>query len=824
MGQVLRLLVMQRFSQTLRGIARNRRACFPILVCLTIGIGVSAAVVSIAHKVLLQPLAYPDFQDLVVPFRSSGWPSKGSETHFSLREYLQLRQECRTLLSLSAILGFTSEVVVDEDREKVGVGAITPDFFEMLGVREADVGRLFWMEDDEANGPRRIVLSHHFWKVRFGADDSILGKTVKFEKTDYEIVGVLPESFQEPSVLFPAPVDVWVMIQPLIGSQGKHGADNVTLRLLGRLRPDRTLEHFLREYRRVSSRIEHPPGLAVDGMARAVDRLSSRTNRALRPVILLLSIATGLLLVVSVANAANLFLARSTSRFPELRVRLSIGASKRKVAMDLLLEALLLSLAATGAALLLAAWGVRGFVNLSPIPVPRSGDIGIDSTTLASALLVALVAGCLIGAAPLTVVRHALASLLPGTGGEWSRRNRMRYAFFCAQISLTVILLIGSGLLAKSFFRLWTDEIGYDKNRISLFGFHQPTSTPTSMNVYTRLGNRLMQSLAVESIAFSSEVPLTGPRGLTGAFIRGNTRFSSNDEVTWSETYVSSGYFRTMGIEFIQGRNFDAQAYFLPEESAAVEGQANPKGEGPAAIEPAIFNETFFRRYWPDGGNPIDEQLTLGSHRVRIIGIVKDVRLTSVDELPPVQLYLPRRSGRQTQMVVRSAIPAALLAKIVALELRRIRTGLELSRYADIAELVSRSMSRYRFFAYLFGLLAVMALILAATGIYSIASFLVAAQRREIGVRKAFGATWQNILEQLGKPFLLLASLSTLAGVAATAGCAGYLRSLLWEVSPVDPWAYFTGAGIVIAMSTASCLWPTYRQSRLSPWTVLRCD
>jgi len=820
---------MRQLLQDLRYAARHwaRKPGFALVVVLTLalGIGANAAIFSVVDAVLLKPLPFPEPDELVQIH--SQFPGLGfDEFWISGPEFLELR---RWATSYEAVGGYAlrSENVAGGERPlRADVAYVSADVWPVLGVA-ARYGRTFNEQEDLPNADPVVVLSHGFWQRVFGADRDLIGRTIEVDGETHTVVGVVPPEVD----LEDAGVEVWLPLGLDPANPGGRGGH--FLRVIARLSEDAHLSQAREEMAALMTRWQeefpdtHTPN--PETHAFKIEPLKEEMVGEVRPAMLLLLGAVGLVLLIACANVANLLLARAETRQREIAIRTALGAHHGRLIRQFLTESVLLALVGGVLGLGFAFWGLKALLAAYPESVPRIGGIGVDGRVLAFTLAASLLTGLVFGLAPALHARtraffNALREGTRSSGGR--RRHWFRRALVVAEVALAAVLVVGAGLLLKSFWTLLQVDPGFRADGVLSCQIELPqASYPEPVQVasfYDRLIVRLESLPGVESAAAAAGLP---PRRSVNANDTEFEGLAQDDEgpahnVDYYQ-YVSPGYFATMEIPVLQGRGF-------AETDAA---------DGPAVV---VVNQTLAETFWP-GENPVGRRLRRGWYNNvpeidepwhTVVGVVADVKQGGMDQEVGTELYFLARqmpatvqqAPRTMNLLLRTDGDPWALAPTVRAEVGRMDPSLPVADLRPMETVVADSMVRPRFISLLVGLFAGLALALAAVGTYGVLSYAVEERRYEMGVRMALGARGSSVLLLVLRQGMGL----VIAGLAVGVGLALLLREVLanqlYGVEPTDPVTYAVVAAVLMLVALVACLIPAGRAMRTNPVVALKAE
>ena len=801
----------QDFRYALRRLIGAPGFTATVVATLALGIGANTAIFSVVNGVLLSPLPYPESGRLV----QINHVYDGSfEASVSARGFTEYRQTLRILDGIAAETGWAANLTGIGEPERIVAVRVSADYFTVLGVPPAE-GRAFREGEDQAGNDYVVVISDGFWKRRMGSAPDAVGSQLKLNGESYEIVGITPPGFVD---FFNTTAELW---RPLVftPAQLSGGWTNEFLNVTGRLRDATTYEvangALEDEAQRLKS--DYPDDLPPVWSLRATP-LEERARAGIRPALLVLLGAVGLVLLIACANVANLLLARASGRAKEVAIRAALGAARGRILRQLLTESVVLAVTGGGIGVLLALWGARLLGGALPAGLQPAVDVSVDGAVLAFAATLAIVTGLLFGLAPAvqlsrTDVQHTLRE-----GGRSGRADRagqfLRRSLVATEIALALALLAGAGLLMKSFARLQAVDPGFESSKVLTFSLFLPAieypNDTTRIAFLDRVLTAIREVPGVESVAGTSVLPFSGGWSTASFSVEGFTP-GDNEPGPWGDIRnVAPGYFETMKIPLKSGRTFNWQ-------------------DGPPSLPVAVIDEVLAQRYWPDQ-DPIGRHLSFDNAsdpnalRYQIIGVVGHAAHEGLDAEPRVQFY---RTYRQLNpgalsIVVRTATEPSSLVRAVRVAVQSVDDDMPLGRIATMEELISDSVGQRRLSAALLGGFALLALSLACLGIYGVMSYVVAQRRQEIGVRIALGAGAASVVGLFLKQGASLVVAGLFFGLAGAYGLTRVLRSQLFGVEATDP-VTFAGVAALLVITALTATWlPAQRAARLDPVVALR--
>ncbi len=819
---------METVFQDLRDGVRAlvRRPGFTLIAVLTLGLGIGAntAIFSVVNGVLLRPLAYRESERIVTLLQEGRQP-------VSPANFLDLRATSRSFAEIAAAEAWGGVLTGNERPEVIGGLRMGEGLFPLLGV-EPLLGRMLQPEDYQPGKDHVLVLSHKLWQRTFGGDPKILGKNLRLSGESYTVVGVMPSQFQFPP-FWATRAEMWT---PLELSNRATSRDASSLRLFARLKPGATLEQAKVEMETISKQLAAAYPETNTGLDIRVDWLNEKVVGNVRLALLVLSAAVGLVLLIACANVACLLLARSSVRQRETAVRLALGATRWRIMRQLLTESLLISICGGIAGTLLAVWGVEWMTAILAgnssgfsLRLPRLSEIRVDTAALTFTFVVSLLTGVVFGLAPaLATSRLDLNDTLrEGGRGMAGGRRRLREALVVAELALALVLLIGAGLLVNSFIKLRAVDPGFNPRNvltatISLAGASQYTG-PARETLYRNLIDRIAALPGVESASAINHLPLAGDTWGTTMTIEGRPLPPPGREVRAIFRVSRPGYFRTMGVAMIAGRDFN-------------------QGDAPDSPGVVILNQTLARQHWPSE-NPLGKRITLDDPRettrapqwLTVVGIAKDVKQDNWTDQPLDEIYLPFQQSRSfysstagpftsMTLVVRTVVEPRSLATALPETVRRLDPNLPVSNLISLEQVIADTLWQPRFNLQLIGLFAGVALALAAIGLYGVMSYTVSLRTHEVGIRMALGAQRYDVLKLVLAGGLRLALLGVGFGLVASVMLTRLMTRLLFEVSATDLSIFAAIAALLVLVALVACWIPARRASKVDPIIALRYE
>ena len=774
------------------------------IVALALGIGANTAIFSAVNAVLLQPLPFPEPERLVLVRDVQ----LTEDTPASYPEYLDWRDQAQTFEDLAAAFNSSYSLTGQGEPEQLSGVRVSANLLPMLGIKPV-IGRNFEPEEESRNGERVVILSHSLWQRRFGGDSGVLGQNITFGGQSFIVIGVLPPGVRGvlPSVDQPEQSrDVWMPLRLAAPPRGLH-----FMTVIGRLRPGLTLAQARIEVEEIAERLRQ--NQSTDHGVRLVP-LAQFVVGNTRSTLLILLAAVGLVLLIACANVANLMLARAASRRKEIAVRLALGASRARLVRQMLTESVLLALVSGALGVVLALWGADSLAVLASSWLPRAEQIKLDSTVLLFTLAVSLLTAILFGLAPALRASSAQLSEVLKKGGQRAGhgRDRLRGLLVVSEVALSLVLLIGAGLLIRSFVTLLNVDKGFDPRQLLALDISLPQSRyaepPKQALFFQQLLERVAGLPDVDRVAAISDLPL-GDGGTNGdTRIEGKT-FPPDSQPIAEKLIVSADYFRVMRIPLRAGRYF-----------AETDAPGNP--------QVALINESFARTYFP-GEDPIGKRIDFGWETTgwqEIVGVVGDVKHYELEEAALPATYVPQlqRPSLSMTVVLRTTADPRSLSAAVRSQVFLLDKDQPISRVRVMEEVVSASVASRRLSMVLVAGFAVVALALAAVGLYGVMSYVVTQRTQEIGVRMALGARAGDVLGLVLRQGMSLVLLGVGLGLAAALALTRLMASLLYGISATDFPTFAVIALLLTTVALLACYLPARRATRVDPMVALRYE
>jgi putative ABC transport system permease protein len=807
--------LLQDLRYAFRLLAKSPSFTLIAVLTLALGIGANTAIFSVVNAVLLRPLGFRDPAKLVLVAEKSKYPTIST----SYENYQDWRDQSHSFESLEATRGTAMTLSGSGEPENLNVRMATAKLFPLLGV-DARLGRTFSADEDRAGGTPVAILTYGLWQRRFGGSPDVLGKPITLDAQPYTVIGVLPAGFE---LLQPA--DVFLPFHPWAHTLPDDRNWHPGIIVIGRLKPGASLDQARTEMVGITKRLEEQYPIYNTGTSADVVALQEQMVQNVRPALVLLLGAVSFVLLIACANVANLLLARAASRGREVAIRTSMGASRGRVVRQLLTESVLLSLAG-GILGLLIAWASLGpLLKLSAGTVPNVFDVTLDPAVLAFTLGMSIITGLIFGIAP---AMRTTKQDLRGTLNEGSRgstagpgHHRLRGSLISMEIALALLLLVGAGLLLRSFSRLQEIPPGFQPDHLFV------ADLPISQSAYAkpeqrfqffdRVVDRARTLPGVRSAAAASFLPVSGGGGLLHFNIAGRPPKSPNDYIAAGYRTVTPNYFETLGIPLLQGR------LFIPHDNE----------RSPAVV---IINSTMAHTYFPNE-NPLGHRIQVGATpdpdptvpNMEIVGVVGDV-LQGLGVDPKAEMYLPYRQADgvlpvfQLSIVMRTSGDPLQQSAALRSALSEIDPNQPLVKVRTMEDNIASTVAQPRFRTWLIGIFAALAVMLAAVGIYGVMSYSVTQRTNEIGIRVTLGAQPNDVFRTVVGEGLRFALIGICIGIVAGLLLTRLLQSFLYGISAADPLTFVAVTVLLLAVALAASFFPARRATRVDPMIALRYE
>jgi putative ABC transport system permease protein len=786
------------------------------VIALALGIGANTAIFSVVNELLLSPLPYANAEQLVMVWEHNR-PRDVHQNVVSTANFLDWREQSQSFADMAAFYDARFNLTGSGEPFEIPAQVATENIFSLLGV-EPILGRNFTREDVAPDAPSVVILGYGLWQSRFGADPSIVGKTITLNGSSATVVGVLPAGFQwfiKKGSLTDKPAELWT---PFIFTEQHRVRRGRFISSVARLKPGVSPAQAQAEMTTIGARLEQQYPALNTGWGVEVVPLREQFVGDVRPALWILLGAVGFVLLIACANVANLLLARAAARHREIAVRTALGASRLRIIRQLLTESVLLSVLGGALGLMLAWWGIGALAALSPSDLINLENVSLNLSVLSFTLLVSLLTGIIFGLVPAfeATKLNLTESLKEGDKGASgnARTRRLRNAFVIAEMALALVLLTSAGLLIRSFMRLQTVNPGFEADRLLTMRVVLPGRK--YREEYQRVGffkqavERINRLPGVESAGAVSFLPFAGIGAATGFTVEGRPEPEAGQRPTTDVRVTDAGYFRAMNIPLISGRVFTEQ-------------------EATEKRNVAVINDAMARKHFA-GEDPLGKRVTvrMGENPAptMIVGVVGDVKHRSLDQEVKPMVYWPHPELAYTTMtiVVRTQGEPLGLAAAAQREIQAIDAEQPVSDIRTMEQLLAASVARARFNTLLLGIFAALALVLAAVGIYGVMAYSVTQRTREIGIRIALGARGADVLKMIIGQGMTLALIGVCLGLVASFALTRLMSSLLFGVSATDPLT-FTGVSLLLAaVALLACYIPARRATKVDPMVALRYE
>ncbi len=782
------------------------------IVTLALGIGANSAIFSVVNAVVLRPLPYQDSERLAML-----WTTKDANLAqpFSFADYNDLKSQARSFSAIGAASPLWSFTLTgDGEPEPIQGMYFSASMFDLLKVAP-EKGRAFTADEDRTGGPPVVIISRALWERRFGGDPNVIGKPMAISGTTATIVGIMPAPFQ---FLDPA-AELWM---PLWQNQFASSARQVRLlSVAGRLNDGVQTSEANAELTNIAQRLESAYPDSNRGVSLRVVPLHAQVTGKVRPALLLLFGAVGLVLLIACANIINLMLVRSAARRREIAVRAALGAGRLRLLRQLLTESITLSLIGGAAGVLIGSWGVNALLALNPIPIPSYNKIGVDMTVLAFTLVASVVTGVVFGLAPAwQSLRVDLNSALKeggrGSVAEHGQR-RLSSLLVITEMAMAMVLLIGAGLLLRSFAHLLDVKPGFTTENLLTMQIGLPNvayQEPQKRAAFLQqLETSLRGAPEVASVGFVTRLPLMSTmNNITSYLAIEGREVPAGERPEIDFRRASTGYFQTMGIPLLSGR--------LVTEQDVTNGSRF-----------VLINEAMAKRFW-HGEDPVGKRIsTMVSSGQQIpwqtiVGVVGNVRHLGLDVEPRPEIYYHTNTSPPfgPVVVIRTTSDPSRLISIARAKVRELDRDVPISNVNTMEQLVAQSVAQRRFGMFLLGTFALLALLLAGIGIYGVVSYSVTQRTQEIGVRMALGASATDVLKMVLRNGMSLALIGVGLGLVGAFGLTRLMSRLLFEVTPTDVTTFALVSVGLISVALLACYLPARRAMKVDPLEALRYE
>ena len=804
----------QDVRYALRGMIKQPGFSMVVVATLALGVGANTAIFSIINGVVLRPLPYEDPEELVFVWEQNY--QRDVETNVvSPANYFAWKEQNEVFAELGVVTEMSATITGDRGPARIGLMYLSPSIFTMLGAR-AQAGRLLVNDDELESSPPVVVLSDGFWQRRFGSDPKVIGQAITLNGSSYEVVGVLPSGFD-----FEVPVkfnsagsrDVWT---PVRFDESARSARGRWLQVLARLESGVSVERAQSNMTALASRLEQEYQEFQSGWTVNVIPLHTQLVGDVRTPLFVLLGSVGFVLLIACANVANLLLARSSGRQREIAVRSALGAGRSRVVRQLLTESAILAITGGVAGLLLAYAALRALLAASPVNLPRLEEIGIDYRVVGFAFATSLLTGLLFGALPaLRATGLAIKEGLVeggGRGGTGLRSNRIRSGLVVVEFALSMVLLVGAGLLVRSFTRLLNVNVGFDTTNVTTAQITLPDTDYTQPHQRVEFFEDLVtQVQALPGVSVASAVtfmPLAGPGSATSFWVNDRPVPADGERPVADLRWVHRDYHRALGVPLLTGRLF-----------APTDTDETPLG--------VIINETAANEFWPNE-SALGKTISMpwGDTLVaEVIGVVGNVRHNGPTTRPRAKFYWDHRqfsAFSEMTVFVRSLSDPSMLSTSIRQVVADLNPSLPVYNVRTMDSYYSDTLAQDRFTMLALGVSAFVALLLASVGIYGVMSYSVTERAREIGIKMALGARASSVTLQVLRGGGFLIGIAVVVGAVGSFALSRLMQGMLYEVRATDPLTMLGVSVLLTAVAVVACLFPARRASKVDPMEALR--
>jgi putative ABC transport system permease protein len=800
-----------------------------VILALALGIGANTAIFSVVNSVLLRPLPYDEADALV--FLNEKSPVL-DEMSISYPNFEDWRAQNQSFERIGVYNRSSYNLTGTGEPERIITGQVSADLFTVLHATPA-IGRVFTNEEDKPGGPPVVVLSHGLWQRRFGGQASVLNQPIQLNGKSYTVIGIMPADYQ-----YPSRVEMWVPVGQLSDrAEWKSRGNHPGLYGVGRLKPGVTFDQAVADMARVASNLaaQYPDSNTNNGirLRPLLEIYVSDIRRALWVIFA----AVAFVLLIACANIANLLLARATARRKEMAIRSALGAGRWRIARQLLTESILLSVVGGVLGLVLGRWGIKLILYISPDAIPRAREIGLDWKVLGFTIGISFITGILFGLVPaLQAGEVDVHETLKDTGRGVSGRQWLRSSLVVVEVATTLILLIGAGLMIRSFYLLQKVNPGFSYEHLTSFSISLPQkkyeAEETKINFYRNLLESLRATPGVEAAAAASGLPLGNNGWQTSFTIDGRPEPARGETPLMEACLVTPDYFKAMNIPVLKGRVFndhDDKSHLVGKDLSKL--SENEKTV--AGVNSIVIDEEFARRYWPNE-DPVGKRIKLGGGHgngfapvLEVLGVVGRVKMDSLSQdSNRVQGYFPYAqmpAGGMTLVVKGSGDPTQLVAA-ARQQVKAIDPDQPIYSPRSMGDIRAESVAPERLNLTLLSLFAGIALVLAIVGIYGVMSYSVTQRTHEIGIRMAIGASRADVFKMILGHGMKLTLVGIVVGLLGAFALTRLMATMLFGVEPTDATTFATIAVLLIAVALLACYLPGRRATRVEPTISLRYE
>jgi putative ABC transport system permease protein len=780
------------------------------VLALALGIGANTAIFSVVNAVILRPLPYPEPEQLAMVWLDNRRQGIRDDIT-SYPNFIDWRDQNHVFQGMAGMRTAAFTLTGVGEPEQLRGASVSINFFQLMGIGPAQ-GRGFTPEEETPGKDQVVVIGHGLWQRRFGADPKIIGQTLTLNGRPFTVIGIMPEGFQ-----FPARVEIWSPLAP--SPQLRAARGSFWLPVVGRLKPGVTRQQAQADMDLIAQRLEQQYSQQNAGYGINVVPLHEQVVGQVRQALLVLLGAVAFVLLIACANVANLLLARAAERQKEMAIRTALGAGRRRIIGQLLIESVMLAMLGGALGLLLAKWGLDLLIAFSPSNIPRLENISLDGRVLGFTFLVSMLTGLVFGLAPaLQASNPELNETLKESGrsgGVGVSGQRIRKLLVVSEIALALVLLIGAGLMIRSFWQLQKVDSGLNAENVLTVRLSLPrTKYPEGQNVsafYQQTQERLAALPGVQAVGATSGVLLEKLANSSIFAIEGRPLEPQAQRLELPFDAVSPNYFRAMGIQLVKGRLFTEQ-------------------DKPDSTQVAIINETMVRRYFPNE-DPLGKRFTFGdggsnASWITIVGIVRDTRRQGLDEPIRIESFMPhsQMAARSMELVIRTVSDPLAMTKAVRDAIWSLDKDLPVANMRTMEQVLAERTAPRRLNMMLLGLFAAVALVLAAVGLYGVMSYSVTQRTHEIGIRMALGAQPRDVLKLVVGQAVMLSLAGVGIGLAAAFALTRLMATLLFGVSATDPLTFGAIALLLTVVALVASFIPARRAAKVDPMIALRYE
>jgi len=785
------------------------------IITLALGIGANTVIFSVVDSVLLRPLPFKDADRLVLLWETNpqqNSPDGKNAQASGIANFTDWNSQNQVFDAMSAYFNWTYNLTGVDEPERLEAAVVTGSFFDVLGV-QSSMGRAIIPDDDQSGKDNVVVLSHGFWQRRFGSDTAIIGKAITLNQNSFTVIGVMPRDFKFPD----RKVELWVPAG--FSAAQKQDRAGKFLKVIARLKSNVKVEQARAAIVAIAGQLEQQYPDTNAGWSVALAPLQENEVSGTRTALLLLLGAVGFVLLIACANVSNLLLARAAARRKEMAIRSALGASRRRLIGQMLTESALLALFGAGAGILLAVWGMDILISLNPGDIPRLADARIDGRVFAFTLMLSISTAFIFGIVPaLFASKTNLQEAIKDTAQTSTSSSGLKFhsLLIVSEIAVTLVLLVGAGLMIRSFLRLHEVNPGFNTENMLTMRIWLPGSRYGSNEQQTAFFQQVIDRIEtvpeVRDVGAIQDIPLKANRMGFSFTIEGRAATSSVEEPNAAYRAITPEYFRTMSIPLLGGREFTRQ---------------DDRNAPPVVIINRSMAQQFFT-----GEDPIGKRIRFGEQDApwySIVGIVGDVKHMGLDAQEGAAIYQPYGQKRfsflrwMTLVIRTDSEPTGAIAAVRS-QVQAVDKDQPIYDIATLEQLLSTSVAQPRFYMALLGSFALLALILASVGIYGVMSFSVNRRRREMGIRLALGADRRDIFKLVVARGLLLTLTGVVIGVAASFALTRVMSSLLFGVTATDPLTFIAIPLLLAGVALGACFVPARRAMKVDPMVALRYE